>query len=210
MNAMASQITGVSSVCPTVCLGADQRKRQSSASLAFVRGIINGDRWILLTKGQQRKMFPFDDVIMAYHFQTDRGGDSRQTRRRVPIAVRWSDEHHSRSVFQKGCGHLLYGITVQPLQVPAPSPSSWQTTQWDLSLLHVQSLRQERRLSTSATSGREHGYMWHHTHGEVYTKWGVGRRKLSGQCELRLFNDCTSFIRHFWQSTYTSACNAIV
>ena len=37
MSAMASQITVVSMVCSTVCSGADQRKHQSSASLAFVR-----------------------------------------------------------------------------------------------------------------------------------------------------------------------------
>ena len=39
MSVMASQITDVSMVCSTVCSGADQRKHQSSASLAFVRGI---------------------------------------------------------------------------------------------------------------------------------------------------------------------------
>ena len=39
MSTMASQITGVSIVCSTVGLGADQRKPQSSGSLAFVRGI---------------------------------------------------------------------------------------------------------------------------------------------------------------------------
>ena len=39
MSAMTSQITGVSIDCWAVCLGADQRKNQSSASLAFVRGI---------------------------------------------------------------------------------------------------------------------------------------------------------------------------
>ena len=39
MRAMTSQISGVSIVCLTVCSGADQRKHQSSASLAFVRGI---------------------------------------------------------------------------------------------------------------------------------------------------------------------------
>ena len=39
MSAMASQITGVSLVCSTVCSGADERKHQSSASLALVRGI---------------------------------------------------------------------------------------------------------------------------------------------------------------------------
>ena len=42
MSLKASQITGVSMVCSTVCFGADQRKHQSSASLAFARGI---HRW---------------------------------------------------------------------------------------------------------------------------------------------------------------------
>ena len=51
MCAMASQITGASIVCSNACSGADQRKHQSSASLAFVRGI---PRWpvVPLTKGQ--------------------------------------------------------------------------------------------------------------------------------------------------------------
>ena len=39
MGAMASQITSLTIVYSTVCPGADQRKHQSSASLAFVRGI---------------------------------------------------------------------------------------------------------------------------------------------------------------------------
>ena len=38
LSAMASQITGVSTVYSTVCSAADQRKHQRSASLAFVRG----------------------------------------------------------------------------------------------------------------------------------------------------------------------------
>ena len=42
MSAMASHITGVSIVCSIVGSGVDQRKHQSSASLAFVRGI---HRW---------------------------------------------------------------------------------------------------------------------------------------------------------------------
>ena len=65
MSAMASHITGVSSVCSTVCSGADQRKHQSSASLAIVRGI---HRWPVdsFHKGSvTRKMFPFDDVIAS-------------------------------------------------------------------------------------------------------------------------------------------------
>ena len=39
MSAKASQTTRVSLVWSTVCSGEDQRKHQSSASLAFVRGI---------------------------------------------------------------------------------------------------------------------------------------------------------------------------
>ena len=42
MSAMASQITSLTIVYSTVYPGADQRKHQSSASLAFVRGI---HRW---------------------------------------------------------------------------------------------------------------------------------------------------------------------
>ena len=65
MSTMASQITSVSIVCSTVvCSGEDQRKHQSSASLAFVRGI---HRWPVNSphKGpEMRKMLPFGDVIM--------------------------------------------------------------------------------------------------------------------------------------------------
>ena len=64
MGAMASQITSLTVVYSTVYSGADQRKHQSSASLAFVRGI---HRWPVNSphKGPvARKMFPFDDVIM--------------------------------------------------------------------------------------------------------------------------------------------------
>ena len=44
MSGMVSQIAGVSIVYSTVCSDADQRKHQSSASLASVRGI---HRWSL-------------------------------------------------------------------------------------------------------------------------------------------------------------------
>ena len=39
MNAMASQITGLSIVYSNICPGADQRKHQTSTPLTFVRGI---------------------------------------------------------------------------------------------------------------------------------------------------------------------------
>ena len=64
MNAMASRITGVSTVCPTVCSGADQRKHQSPASLAFVRGIY---RWPMVSPHKEpvkQKKLPFDHVIL--------------------------------------------------------------------------------------------------------------------------------------------------
>ena len=63
-SAMATQIAGVSIVFSTVCSGADQRKHQSPASLAFVMRI---HRWPMDSphKGPvTRKVFTFDDAIM--------------------------------------------------------------------------------------------------------------------------------------------------
>ena len=65
MGTMAYQITSLTIVYSTVYSGADQGKHQSSASLAFVRGI---HRWLVNSphKGPVTwKMFPFDDVIMV-------------------------------------------------------------------------------------------------------------------------------------------------
>ena len=64
MSAMVSQITSVMIVYSTVYSGTNQRKHQSSASLAFVQGI---QRWPVnsLHKGSITwKIFPFDDIIM--------------------------------------------------------------------------------------------------------------------------------------------------
>ena len=73
MGAVASQITSVSIVCPTVGSCADQRKHQSCASLAFVRGI---HRWPVNSPHKRpvtRKMFPIDDVNMRYDTITVNG-----------------------------------------------------------------------------------------------------------------------------------------
>ena len=64
ISAMASQITSPTIAYSTVYSGTDQRKHQSSASLAFVRGIHRGlvnspHKWPVT-----RKMFQFDDVII--------------------------------------------------------------------------------------------------------------------------------------------------
>ena len=64
MTMMASQITSLTVVYSPVYSDANQRKHQSSASLAFVWGI-HQDQWIPPHKGPVTwKMFPFDDVIM--------------------------------------------------------------------------------------------------------------------------------------------------
>ena len=65
MGTMASQITSLTIVYSTLYSGADQRKHQSSASLAFVWGIHRGPvnsshKWPVTPK-----MHPFDDVIMS-------------------------------------------------------------------------------------------------------------------------------------------------
>ena len=64
MGAMASQITSLTIAYSIVYSGADQRKYQSSASLAFVRGIHRGPVNSPHKMPVTRKMFPFDDVIM--------------------------------------------------------------------------------------------------------------------------------------------------
>ena len=64
MSTMAYQIPSLTIVYSTVNSCTDQRKHQSSAPLAFVRGI---HRWPVNSPHKwqvTRKMFPFDDVIM--------------------------------------------------------------------------------------------------------------------------------------------------
>ena len=66
MSAIAFQTTILGSVYSTVYSGTDQRKHQSTALLAFVRGI---HQWSVYSphKGPEtRKMFLLDDVIMQF------------------------------------------------------------------------------------------------------------------------------------------------
>ena len=65
MGAIASQITSLTIVYSTVYSDTDQEKHQSSASLAFVRGIHRGPVNSPHKEPVTRKMFPFDDVIMT-------------------------------------------------------------------------------------------------------------------------------------------------
>ena len=69
MRALESQITSLTIVYSTFYADADQRKHQSSASLALVWGI---HRWPVNSphKGPvTRKIFPFDDVIMYFNYR---------------------------------------------------------------------------------------------------------------------------------------------
>ena len=66
MGAIAFKITSLTIVYSIVQSDADQRKHQSSASLAFVRGIRRGPVNSPHKGPVTRKMFPFDDVIMIF------------------------------------------------------------------------------------------------------------------------------------------------
>ena len=64
MGTMAFQITSLMIVYSIIYSRSDHRKHQSSASLAFVRGIHQGPVNSLHKGPVTRKMFSFDDVIM--------------------------------------------------------------------------------------------------------------------------------------------------
>ena len=101
MGLMASQITGPTIIYSTVHSGADQRKHQSSASLAFVRGI---HRWPVNSphKGPvTRKMFLFDDAIMEKH--------------RLSIKSLWPSDVISRHI----SGSTLVRVMVCCLKAPS-------------------------------------------------------------------------------------------
>ena len=101
------QITGASFVYSTLCSGADQRKYQSSASLAFMGGIkrlpVNSPH-----KGQvTRKMFPFDGVIMNKNTKRkvddlfiyfDRSCQVSRNYRQRPITWKMSSEKKQKQI----------------------------------------------------------------------------------------------------------------
>ena len=77
MGAIASLITSLTIVYSTVYSDANQRKHQSSASLAFVWGthrvpVNSPHKWPVT-----RNMFPFDDVIMWWETIAEAGEVSR-------------------------------------------------------------------------------------------------------------------------------------
>ena len=101
MGAIASQITSLTTVYSSVYSDADQRKHQSSASLAFVHGIHRRPVKSLHIGAMTRKMFPFDDVIMRYvyseflvnlsetHFQLEHGDKDQTNCKYVCVRGYW-------------------------------------------------------------------------------------------------------------------------
>ena len=113
MDTIASQITSLAIVYSTVYSDADQRKHQSSASLAFARGI---HRWPVNSPHKwpvTRKMFPFDDVIMSFYL-------------RVQLTVR---QHLFRWWLGATTSHYLgqyWPISMSLYGVTAPQGLKWR------------------------------------------------------------------------------------
>ena len=96
MSTMSSQITSVSIVYLSICSGPDQRKHQSSVSLAFVRGI---HRWPVNSphKGPvMRKMFSFDESSWKFHTFWHHRLVNRHTARCCYNAVNFLIKIHKR------------------------------------------------------------------------------------------------------------------
>ena len=86
MGTTTSQIISLVIVYSTVYSGADQRKHQSSASLAFAWG---SHRWPVNSPHKRpvtRKMFPFEDVIISFQLYMEATGYS--TSNTTPTLVR--------------------------------------------------------------------------------------------------------------------------
>ena len=107
MGATMSQIASLTIVYSTVYSGADQRKHQSSASLAFVRGIHRGPvnsshRWSVT-----RQMFQFHDVIMI-----DSGNDSIGL-----LIITWTKQ-------------WPLSLLIHMHNHPSTEPNRWQSMTW--------------------------------------------------------------------------------
>ena len=113
INAMASQITGVTIVYSTLHSGIDQRKHQSSASLAFVWGI---HRWPVNSPHKApmtHRMFPFDDVIMRQartNFDQVPGPEFQQWLPGRHALLKFEQGNLSRCPFWTSIGHISYHL----------------------------------------------------------------------------------------------------
>ena len=125
MGVIASQITSLTIVYSTVYSDADQRKHQSSASLAFVRGI---HRWPMNSPHKWPvtwKMLPFDDVIMMfklsylYHLKVTHHCSYLHQRRRLWFYLSWW--RHEMETFSALLA-IYAGNSPVPSEFPAQRP----------------------------------------------------------------------------------------
>ena len=108
MGTMASQITSLTIVYSIVHSGTDQRKHQSSASLAIMRGIHRGPvnsphKWPVT-----RKMVPFDDVIMYMdHLPVEVRGRLCKSTGGPPLTSKLNKQTNNTQVItQRGLGKM--------------------------------------------------------------------------------------------------------
>ena len=114
MGTMASEITSLTIDYSTAYSGADPRKHQSSASLAFVRGIHRGPvnsphKWPVT-----RKMFPFDDVIMISHWTYVSDSNMHIQCHAVVICSFSSQNPHNKLAFEGRVWISLVNLTHLP------------------------------------------------------------------------------------------------
>ena len=113
MGTIASQITSLTIVYSTVYSSADQRKRQSSASLAFVRGI---HRWPVNSPHKwpvTRKMFPFYEVIIKVSASTERWANYVIWTFDITYDGR-ADRHGTKGVWEDRIWDPLYDLQLWP------------------------------------------------------------------------------------------------
>ena len=157
MGAMASQITSITTVYSTVYSGADQRKLQSSTSLAVVRGSLWWPVNSLHKWPGTRKMFPFDDVIMFNEhcvlkhviLANNKKYPLKFTRDLSTTCV--YPEYHSPSFEKHALPSCLRSfihfslVTSSPVKIIGKSPHSWPKNRYSWSLMHYYSLALNHR-----------------------------------------------------------------
>ena len=120
MGVMASQITSFLIVYSTIYSGADQRKHQSSTSLAIVRGI---HRWPVNSQHKglvMRKMFPFDNVIMKAIFNIS---CPQNQNKQIGVTVRQAKHHAYCAQYIK---HNLGGISLRNESASSEGINVWK------------------------------------------------------------------------------------
>ena len=181
MSAMASQLTSLTIVYSTVYSGADQRKHQSSASLAFVRGI---HRWPVSSphKGPVTwKIFPFDDIIMVYRISVDNNLVPNCRRRPGYHTYSAYDVMHDDVIKWKHFPRnwpFMWGIHRSP--VNSPHKGQWRgALMLSLICLNKQLSKQSRGWWFEAPSRQ----LWRHSNG----KWINGRIRWHDTDTLEIF-----------------------